>query len=287
MTPNQVEAWRKLAEGSESIYNEKISNVDEDTRLALETMINTTTTLSPEYIQKWADLATNNKTAYENNLTGLDETTRQRIESCVDVINNKQWSAEDASKELARAVERGVNTINTEESGKQAVNGVAEGINKNKNNWFLSSAVSNLASYVTTKLKESLGIHSPSTVMRDMVGKFIPLGIAEGIDKNTNAVFSSMNNLAKGLVINPNDFKIDTNQFIDYGQISGAIATQSNIKVDSNIEGRIENAIYRGLSNATIPIEIEATTDEGIIFKKVQVKAKEFYTQTGEPAFEF
>lgn len=124
-----------------------------------------------------------------------------------------------------------------------------------------------------------------------MVGKFIPLGIAEGIDNNANTVFNSINKLNTGITkefsINPNDFKIDTNQFIDYGQISGAIATQSNVNVSSDIEGRIENAIYKGLSNATIPVEIEATTDEGIIFKKVQTKAKEFAMQTGEPAFGF
>lgn len=287
LTPEQIDAWKKLAEGSKSIYNEKISGVNEDIRLALETMMNTTQFLSPQQIQQWADLAQNNKQAYENNLIGLDETTRERIQSCVDAINNKQWTAEEAGAGLSLAIKNGINKIDTSEIGKNIVSGVAKGIEKNKKNTTITSAIKNFKNCTLQQMQEILGIHSPSTVMRDMVGKFIPLGIAEGINDNAKAVYNSMKNLSAGITVNPNDFKIDTNQFIDYGQISGAIATQNNIKVDSNIEGRIENAIYRGLSNATIPIEIEVTTDEGVIFKKVQVKAKEFYTQTGEPAFDF
>ena len=33
------------------------------------------------------------------------------------------------------------------------------------------------------KAKEALGIHSPSRVFRDEVGRYIPPGISEGIDK--------------------------------------------------------------------------------------------------------
>ena len=280
-----------MAVSSKKIYEEQISTMPESTRLFIESMTNKVSEYSPKQIQKWADLAYYDKEAYEKNLNGLDETTRQRIQSCVNAINDKKWSAEEASIGLALAVQKGVNTIDTTEAGKQTVNGVAEGINRNKNSWQILNAVSSFTSNLTTQIKNKLGIHSPSRVMRDMVGKFIPLGIAKGINDNADKVYSSIkelsNGIEKGFSVNPNDFKIDTNQFIDYGQISGAIATQSNVEVSSDIEGRIENAIYRGLSNATIPVEIEATTDEGVIFKKVQTKAREFVMQTGEPAFEF
>ncbi|WP_444546384.1 phage tail protein, partial [Bifidobacterium longum] len=38
------------------------------------------------------------------------------------------------------------------------------------------------------KAKEALGIHSPSRVFRDEVGRYIPPGISEGIDKATPAL---------------------------------------------------------------------------------------------------
>lgn len=290
-SPNFIEKWRKMASDSKEKYDEALSKLPENTRLLIETLTNTTSTLSPNQIQKWADLARNDKQAYENNLKGMDTTTSQRVQSCVDAVNNKKWSAEEASKGLARAVERGTNTIDTTDAGKQAVNGVATGIEKNKNNRNIWNAIFNLKNVVTGGLQSVLGIHSPSTVMRDMVGKFIPLGIAEGIDNNANAVFSSIkdlnNGITKGFSINPNDFKIDTNQFIDYGQISGAIATQSNVEVSSSLPQQVKEAVIEGMRNSKIKVEVEGKANKDAIFKIVQAGAEEYTMQTGESAFSF
>lgn len=210
-------------------------------------------------------------------------------------LGNEARSFGDSIKDMAKKIKDGlknnisVNYWDYYNMGKNIGQGLIDGMN-NKS-WSVSNTAKNIAKNIVTQFKKELQIHSPSRVMQDKIGKFIPLGIAEGIDNKSNEVFKSIEKIHDGMTnsftVNPQDFKIDTNQFIDYGQISGAIATQSNVKVDSNIEGRIENAIYRGLSNATIPVEIEATTDEGVIFKKVQVKAREFEMQTGEPAFNF
>lgn len=136
----------------------------------------------------------------------------------------------------------------------------------------------------------------------ELVGKFdngktavannmqIITGIKKGVYE---ATINATKNIAEmvGQVVNeirnsnPNDFKIDTNQFIDYGQISGAVATQSNISIDSDISQQVYEAVIRGMQNTKI--EVEARADEGVIFKKVQVKAKEYTMQTGEPAFDF
>lgn len=120
-----------------------------------------------------------------------------------------------------------------------------------------------------------------------MVGKFIPLGIAEGIDEESNSVYESISKLTKGINVNPNDFKIDTNQFIDYGQISGAIATQSNVTVDSNLPQQVKEAVIEGMRNSKIKVEVEGKANKNEIFKIVQAGADEYYIQTGEPAFGF
>lgn len=289
MTPELATAWKNLASKSYDDYSAALNQVDETTRLVIETITNTTSSLSPTQIQKWANLAKNDKRAYENNLTGLDETTRQRVQSCVDAVNNKQWTAEEASKGLARAVERGVNTIDTTEAGKQAVNGVAEGINKNKNSWSLWDSLRGLKNTVVGGIKSLLGIHSPSTVMRDMIGRYIPLGIAEGIDSEAKSVYKSMSNLTDGIMINPQDFAIDTNQFIDYEQISGAIQAQSNISVDNNMIERMGQACYNAFVNAMrtegVKADIEVRADEGIIVKKASKGFNEYVMQTGELPF--
>lgn len=302
LTPDQINAWKALAEGSEQIYNEKISNVNEDTRLALETILGKVDINSPEYIQKWATMASESSTRYNNTLSKLPENTRQEIQKAVDAVNGKKAEMNSAGEGLADEGIKGAdkkvrdNRTGIASVGNWFVQGLVNSISSGKNRaWkvgfdLVSSAL------LGGNSRQKTGSPAKETIK---MGNFFTEGYIIGLKKqqeqvkkvSSNLVGTALKELNKfdgvGFTVNPNDFRIDTNQFIDYGQISGAIATQNNVKVDSNIEGRIENAIYRGLSNATIPVEIEATTDEGIIFKKVQTKAREFTMQTGEPAFDF
>lgn len=284
LTDDQINAWKALAEGSEQIYNEKISQVDEDTRLVLDTINGKIDVSSPEYSEKWKNLASQGNEKYNNILSLLEEDTRNKIQNIVGATNSKQNDINSSFSVLATGAINAFEQVSGYNSGKNLVTGIERGVKDNKSK--ITKALTGLANGAVTAFNIALGIHSPSKIMAEQA-KFIPEGIAKGIDDNIKTVYDSMKDLSHGIMVNPNDFKIDTNQFIDYGQISGAIATQSNINIKSDIEGRIENAIYKGLSNATIPIEIEARTDEGVIFKKVQIKAREFYTQTGEPAFDF
>lgn len=348
LTPNQIDAWRKLAEGSESIYNEKISEVEEDTRLALETILGKVDTNAPDYINKWTKMASESsekynqmlsmlpddtrgkilastiavtgmtestKTAYENlseegknafnsAMSDMDTDAKNKVQDAIDEINGKIWEAGRAGDNVGSSANRNFNSGlgDTTSSGTNFLQGFANVISLG-NPLNIFGKIGTLTSNIVSKWNKGLGNASPSKKTRKsanyfmegftkQITKLMPNSLQQIKELATGMTDEFENNLgistiANGISINPNDFKIDTNQFIDYGQISGAIATQSNVNVSSDIEGRIENAIYRGLSNATIPVEIEATTDEGVIFKKVQVKAREFTMQTGEPAFDF
>lgn len=68
---------------------------------------------------------------------------------------------------------------NVADIGKNIVDGIASGI---KGAWkSVTSAIGALTDMIPKKIRSLLGIHSPSRVMRDMVGKFIPQGIAVGM----------------------------------------------------------------------------------------------------------
>lgn len=291
LTPNMAEAWSNLANTSFTNFATALSKVDPATQDEILKAITTTQGLTGTTAQAWATLAQTSKDRYNNALSSLNEDTRREIQSAVDEINGKKGTAEQAGQGLADSVERGVNTINTTEAGKQAVNGVAEGINKNKSNWNLMSAISGLASGVVSALKNKLGIHSPSTVLRDLVGRFIPLGIAKGIDMETDSVYSSIEKLNKGIKVRTSDFSIDTTQFVDYGKISGNIATQSEVLMNNDITNKIASACYNAFVNAMktegIKTKVEIKPDKDGIFKAVQTEAEQYYMQTGQPAFEF
>lgn len=205
----------------------------------------------------------------------------------IDGMNSQSWNVSNVASNLRNGITGNiwVDYWNMWNIGNNVGQGLIDGMNNKY--WSVSYTARDIAQNIVTQFKDELQIHSPSRVMKDKIGKFIPLGIAEGIDKEASSVYKSMTNLVKDITVNPNDFKIDTNQFIDYGQVSGAIATQSNIEVNSSLPQQVKEAVIEGLRNSKIKSEVEIKADKEGIFKIVQTEASEYYIQTGEPAFNF
>lgn len=76
------------------------------------------------------------------------------------------------------------------EIGKNIVEGLWNGI-KNMGNW-IKSKVSDFIGGITDGIKGVLGIHSPSRVFRDEIGKNMALGIGEGFDDSLSSIFKKM-----------------------------------------------------------------------------------------------
>ena len=79
------------------------------------------------------------------------------------------------------------------EIGSNIVSGIAKGISSGAS--AIWQAAKNAASNALKAAKEALGIASPSRVMRDEVGKFIPSGLAVGIEANTKPLTDAMHDL--------------------------------------------------------------------------------------------
>ncbi len=93
--------------------------------------------------------------------------------------------------------------------------------------------------------------------------------------------------LKQGIRINPKDFEVDTNQYVNYSAIKGKILAKSQVNMNRNIPNEIAEASYNAFVRAMRDegVNIEVKADEGIIFKKVQKSADQYYQQTGKPAF--
>lgn len=83
------------------------------------------------------------------------------------------------------------------EVGKDMVRGLWDGINSMVS--WIKNKVSGFVGGIVDSVKGVLGIHSPSTVMRDQVGKNIGLGVAEGIEDSAADAQNAANQMAKDL----------------------------------------------------------------------------------------
>lgn len=101
----------------------------------------------------------------------------------------------EAAKKLLTAVVNGLKSLPKKvlSIGKNIVTGLWNGIT-GKFDW-LTGKIKSFATNVTDKLKGFFGIHSPSRVMRDQVGKYITLGIVEGIVSEEKTLSKSMKNV--------------------------------------------------------------------------------------------
>lgn len=83
---------------------------------------------------------------------------------------------------------------NWKDIGSNIIDGIKNGIaNAAHKIW---DAVKDIASNALQAAKEALGIASPSKKMRDEVGRWIPEGIALGIEQNKSVVTDAMNDLS-------------------------------------------------------------------------------------------
>lgn len=78
------------------------------------------------------------------------------------------------------------------EIGKNIVEGLWNGI-KNATEW-LKGKIADFASGILDGMKNALGIHSPSTLFRDEVGRFMAEGIGVGFTDRLRSVIGNMKN---------------------------------------------------------------------------------------------
>ena len=118
--------------------------------------------------------------------------------------------------------------------GKNIIKGIVRGVTSGARN--LYNAMRNIASKALNAAKEKLGIHSPSRVFANEVGRFIPEGITVGIEANARNALKAIRDYANSLVE-----EIDTNKFL--GEVNMA-TSGININTDnSNSNGNLVAAL--------------------------------------------
>jgi phage-related protein len=139
--------------------------------------------------------------------------------------------------------------VDTTWIGQNVVYGLAEGIDEASMGYRLSSSLGNLANRLVNKLSNLFGIHSPSTVMRDEIGYFLPLGIAEGIDDGAYAVENSIQDLVNKTRVDMQAFDFYTGADL-VSSVNGSISAKTSAALSENSLNSMANATYEGMLRA-------------------------------------
>lgn len=146
--------------------------------------------------------------------------------------------------------------------GKNLLNGIWEGI-KNTKDWLLNK-IKGFAKTITNGIKSFFGIHSPSKLFRDEIGKNLILGVGVAFEKDDDLIDKQIS-----------DFGDDV-----YKKMQGAVNMETGKMAFSGTTGSVSQILS---SNATFDgnFVVKAEVQEGTLFEANQRITKEKRLQTG------
>ena len=165
-------------------------------------------------------------------LSGLKTTAGKILTNIIEAVKN-------LPKELSKKVTSAIRDMKTTfknvdwgSVGMNVVKGIAKGIGDFA--WILVDKMASLASKAFDSVKSFFGIHSPSRLMRDKVGKMLPAGISVGLERAFPDTIKTFMNQSKELASVP--FKtpeIATGKIIP-AKASAVIAQKQNGTYSNN-----------------------------------------------------
>lgn len=154
-------------------------------------------------------------------MTSIGAAIPQIISSIVTALGNGVGEMARAGLKLITGVKDSFTNIDWASVGSNIISGVAGGITGAATE--LLDAAGNAAGNALDWMKKKLGIHSPSRVFRDEVGKFIPAGIAVGIEQEAYTMQDALDTAANGLTFDTGNLGAN---IIDPAQVSMQGSTQ-------------------------------------------------------------
>jgi phage-related minor tail protein len=138
------------------------------------------------------------KTSAQNKVEEMKNSVRNKFEELKVSVQTKMSEAKNKITEIWNEAQSFFSNIDLKQIGKDIIQGLIDGISSMAG--ALWKKAKDIADSIKETIQSALDIHSPSRVMRDEIGKWIPLGIAEGISRNIDAVVSATNRMAQAAI---------------------------------------------------------------------------------------
>lgn len=196
------------------------------------------------------------------------------IGKLVSGITGKIGSVIGAAGRIGSSILDKLRGINLFSIGKNIIQGLINGIGSMVG--AVASKISEVAGNIKKKITGALGIHSPSRWMRDHVGKYIPQGIAVGIDKDADSALKSMQRLSAGLMSVTPETALGTNR-VGMSSVGSQIVNNTyNTNTGSDLKQIIDAIQQR-------PVVVQSILDGQMIGNSVDqtngaVLKRKFYT---------
>lgn len=175
------------------------------------------------------------KSVVQNSLSTMRSVVSNILNAIINFFKSGWNSAKNATVSGIKGAVNAVKNIggNMLSAGRNFVMGFVKGVTGAIGSAI--NAAANMAKKALNAAKSALGIHSPSRVMRDEVGKYIPAGLAVGILSNLSAVNRASDELAEAAIFDVP--AVDTTDF-----------TRSISAMNGSLSGGVDSTLTHELS---------------------------------------
>lgn len=174
-------------------------------------------------------------------------------------ISSSVGNLVQAAKNVAISAIQGLKNILSWDSaasiGKNLIQGLWNGIS-NMGGWIMDK-IGGFASNIIGGIKDIFGIHSPSRVMRDLIGTNIVKGIGVGIDIETP-------NLEKDIDENMKDLLAKMKGTVDYetARTTARVVAENNVNVENtNSASKNYNPSFNIIAKVSVPLDSEVIAE--------------------------
>ncbi|ABJ67858.1 Minor tail protein gp26-like protein [Pediococcus pentosaceus ATCC 25745] len=171
--------------------------------------------------------------------------------------------SQSSGKENANKVDSGIRSVSLLDVGKFLIQGFINGMGSMGG--ALWDAAVGIANKAKNAIKNALGIHSPSRVMKNEVGKWIPAGIAVGMNKNISWITSAAKNMVSAATIS-----IPSPEFEDFRKGFNRIQSLSSSAFSGSVNGSMtlnastmdqqNNALLRRIADKNTNLYMDSDT---------------------------
>ena len=192
---------------------------------------------APVIIQKLFD-------AFVRNFPKIVKAGGELIGKLVAGITGSFWKLLEVAPKLISNIVKGLSAgwSEMQNTGKYLIEGLWDGI-KGMAGW-VTDKIKGFATNILDNMKEALGIHSPSTLFRDEVGKNIALGVGEGFSSTMKDVSQEMaNSIPTEFDINSDLNTTNNSNSLTLENLTGAFIKgvknlNAQIIIDKDVAGR-------------------------------------------------
>ncbi len=244
LTPEQIQAWKKVADSSYTEYSNGLMRLPEETRKRIEEstgVIALDITMSDAAENK-ANVVTD---VFGRNLT-LPDRTKEKISESSEALK-KDTSVQNEAGNLVGRAETAVRNNNSYAWGSDMVEGLGKGIeSKGNSNWF-TSKLSNLAS----KIASFLHFSRPDTGPLREYEKWMPdmvEGLGKTLEKSSPQLIKKVRNMSQEM---SGELKN-----IDYENTRNANMNSNTNTMIVNVDyDKMANAITKALTNCKFTLD--------------------------------